>query len=31
MPIPTKKTKEKPKTAKERVYSEVRDWIIITT
>lgn len=28
MPIPTKKIKEKPKTAKERVYSEVRNWII---
>lgn len=28
MPIPVKKPKEKPKTAKERVYSEVRKWII---
>lgn len=28
MPIPSKGPKEKPKTAKERVYSEVREWII---
>lgn len=28
MPIPSKSLPEKPKTAKERVYSEVREWII---
>lgn len=28
MPIPSKPQNERPKTAKERVYSEVRDWII---
>ena len=28
MPIPKKKKSDRPKTAKERVYSEVRDWII---
>lgn len=28
MPIPIKRKKERPKTAKERVYLEVRDWII---
>lgn len=28
MPIPTKKTKELPKTAKERVYQELRQWIV---
>lgn len=28
MPVPTKKPKEKPKTAKELVYAEVREWIV---
>lgn len=28
MPIPVKKTKEVPKTAKERVYTELRQWIV---
>ena len=28
MPVPAKKPKEKPKTAKELVYSEVREWIV---
>ncbi|MDO4267663.1 MAG: GntR family transcriptional regulator [Eubacteriales bacterium] len=28
MPIPQKKTKEQPKTARERVYTEVREWIV---
>lgn len=28
MPIPTKPKKEKPRTAKERVYEQVRDWIV---
>ena len=28
MPIPTRVSSDKPKTAKERIFLEVRDWII---